>query len=142
MERSIKHHKMDSQMQHVTINNGYWYYFNDQELRITAHGSGYSGKETVYLNDEVVSDKRNLGMRSSHKFRHQDNNYEVRFEVTSLLKGGVECSLYRNGQHIATETKAFLDKNNKAGYKQIIFCFIAGLVFGGLCAFLTHYFFG
>ncbi|MCL1147474.1 hypothetical protein AB4298_06370 [Shewanella sp. 10N.261.52.F9] len=142
MEHSINRHKMDSQMEQVTISNGYWYYFNDQDVRITAHGSGYSGKETIYLNDEVITEKRSFGMRSSHQFCHLGSDYEVRFKVTSLFKGTVECSLYRSGEHLATETKAFLDKDNKSARKQIFMCFVAGLIFGGLFALFTHYFIG
>ncbi|GIU11250.1 MULTISPECIES: hypothetical protein [unclassified Shewanella] len=143
MENSSTRHEMDSQMDSVTITNGYWYYFNDQDVRITAHGSGYSGKETIYVNDEVVSDKRNLvKMNSCHKFCHLGNDYEVRFKVTSLMKATVECSLYRNNQHLATETKAFLSKDNQSVKKQIFMCFLAGLVFGGLFVLFMEYFSG
>jgi len=140
MENSITRHKMDTTMDMPTITNGYWYYFEDAGVRVTAHGSGYSGQETVYVNDEVVSDKRNLGMKSSHEFCHMGNDYEVRFQVTNLLTATVACALYKNGEYVTTETKAYRNMDGKSALKPISLFFVAGLIFGGLAAWLTHQF--
>ncbi|ABZ74927.1 hypothetical protein Shal_0351 [Shewanella halifaxensis HAW-EB4] len=142
MEQSITRHKMDTTMDTVTIANGYWYYFNDEEVRITAHGSGFTGKETIYVNDELITEKRNLGMKSAHEFCYLGNDYQVTFEVSSLLTATVVCTLYKNGKYMATETKAYLNMDSKSALKRIFMFFVAGMVFGGLAAWLVHQFTG
>jgi len=142
MENSITRHKMDTAMNKVSITNGYWYYFNDNEVRITAHGSGFSGQETIYVNDEVVVEKRNLGMKSSHKFCYLGNDYEVTFQVNNLLTAAVVCTLYKNGQHVATETKAYLNMSTTAALKKVFMFFLAGILLGGLSAWLVFQYTG
>lgn len=142
MENLITPHKLDTAMDKVSITNGYWYYFNDEKVRITAHGSGFSGLETIYINDEVVAEKRNLGMKSSHEFCYSGNDYEVTFQVSNLLTAAVVCTLYKNGEYVATETKAYLKMSTKAALKRVFMFFLAGILFGGISAWLTFQFMG
>ncbi|PKG55468.1 hypothetical protein [Shewanella sp. GutDb-MelDb] len=142
MESLIPPHKLDTAMDKVSITNGYWYCFNDKEVRVTAHGSGFSGLETIYINGEVVVEKRNFGMKSAHEFCYLGNNYEVTFQVSNLLTAAVVCTLYKNGEHVATETKAYLNMNTKDALKRVLMFFLAGIIFGGVSAWLVFQFIG
>jgi hypothetical protein len=51
---------LDKDMNSVSMINGYWYYFEVDGLEITAHSSAYSGKQTIYINDNPVSEKGNI----------------------------------------------------------------------------------
>ncbi len=86
-----------------TYGKGYVFLFADGNDEIEIHGSAISGKETVYYNEEIVSEKRSFGITSHHLFNRGGNDYKVTFTVTSLLRGAIECSLYRNGKLIGQE---------------------------------------
>lgn len=82
-----------------SIYKGIWFVFNDNENTIKVWGSGTSGKEKVYLNDTLVSEKRNLKMNSQHTFSDSNQtNYEVKNINTNIMKGILECHLYKNGE--------------------------------------------
>jgi hypothetical protein len=42
------------------MRKGFWFYFEHQGHDISVHGSAWSGKETIYMDNHPVSDKRNL----------------------------------------------------------------------------------
>ncbi len=86
-----------------TYGKGYIFLFTDGNDEIEIHGSALSGKEVVYYNEEIVSEKRSFGITSHHLFNRGDNNYKVTFTITSLLRGAIECSLYKNGELIGQE---------------------------------------
>lgn len=82
-----------------SIFKGIWFVFNDNENTIKVWGSGTSGKEKVYLNDKLVSEKRNLKMNSQHTFSDSNQtNYVVKTINTNIMKGVLECQLYKNGE--------------------------------------------
>ncbi len=120
----------------VTLRHGYWFYFTDGDSRITAFGSGVSGKEIVYVGDEMVSSKRHLGMRSSHRFSHQGNNYEVEFAIRSLWTGTLECILVKNGQILDRTTKAYMVKDGQA-FKTIWQTALVTALIGGIVGFVV-----
>jgi len=96
---TIKQSKNSSK---VSLKNGYHFYFRDGDTEIYAHGSAYSGKETIYVNDKKVSQFRNLGRKSVHKFSIGKDNYEIEFDMISILKGLLHCTLIKNGVHFKT----------------------------------------
>ena len=59
-----------------------------------AGGSSISGKEFVYINDELVSTKRSKSTLSEHEFSVDGNNYKLEFDVLDKLKGELACRLY------------------------------------------------
>lgn len=67
---------------------------------ISAYGSKWSGKETVYLNNEIISSKRSFRRSSKHFFEHNGDEHCIHFNVTDILAGGMLCELYRNGKLI------------------------------------------
>ena len=84
-----------------SIYKGIWFVFNDNENTIKVWVSGTSGKEKVYLNDTLVSEKRNLKMNSQHTFSDSNQtNYEVKTINTNIMKGVLECHLNKIGDII------------------------------------------
>lgn len=123
----------------VSITNGYWFYFQHESVEIAVHGSAWSGKETVYLNDNPVSEQRNLtSLNSKHQFRHEGKEYRVKFAVISTLRGELECHLEVDGELLSRQTKAWIeDLSTRDWILKLLPFFIVGLVSG----FLTGYFF-
>ncbi len=77
-------------------NNGYHFIFNYNDHRIEAWGSSVSGKEHVSFDGEIVSEKRTHSRKSCHKFEKDNDQYEIRYTVKSILSGKLECALYVN----------------------------------------------
>ena len=119
--------------------DGFWFYFQDGDTDIAVHGSAWSGKETVYVNDNPVSSKRELlKLVSEHEFVHNGHQYRVRYHVTSLIRADLECSVYKDGQLLAAQTKGVV-KTAKQGWLTILKMFVFGLIFGALAASLVKY---
>ncbi|TQV88524.1 hypothetical protein [Aliikangiella coralliicola] len=116
----------------VTIRNGYWFYFMDGEHQIVFHGCGYSGKESVYFDNELVSETRNFRTRSEHSFEQLGQNYSLTFRVTSLIKGEVICELYKNGEFHSDQNKAYLEGMMKPTPTKIVLAFVFGLAMSSL----------
>ncbi|MBL1140799.1 MAG: hypothetical protein HND53_02100 [Proteobacteria bacterium] len=76
------------------IRNGYKFQFEFNGLSFRAGGSSVSGKEAVYVNDELVSSKRSQSTLSEHEFSVDGNNYKLEFEVLDKSKGELACRLY------------------------------------------------
>jgi hypothetical protein len=114
----------------VTLRKGYWFYFEDAGLKITAFGSGFSGKEIVYINDEIVSEKRNYRFKSTHYIQHNGARYKVSFEMKNMITGELICSLTKNNELLHTESKAYISNKNGSGYKTLLWIFLIGLVAG------------
>ncbi|WP_235312412.1 hypothetical protein [Paraglaciecola algarum] len=126
-------------MKSVSIRNGYWFYFEVDGLDIAAHGSAYSGLEIVYINDNPVSEKRNLfSTNGTHVFQHQGKEYKVIFETTSILRGELICKLYIDGKSYAEQTKAYVESSAK-GAKTFLKSFLTFVVIGGGVGFLVGY---
>jgi hypothetical protein len=81
----------------ASIKNGNWFIYQDGGNLIQIWGSNATGKEKVYLNNELVSERTSIKMRSEHQFTDQQGqNYEVKFEMESLLKGRLKCVIKRD----------------------------------------------
>ncbi len=133
---TTKHTKtVEKTMGKASILKGYWFYFQDGDIDIAAFGSGFSGKETIYLNDNPVSEARSFGRRSSHSFQHNGKQYQVVFNVTSMMKGELECELYIDGKLHSKEIKAYITSvNPKTLALKVGMFFVIGFAFGFLGA--------
>jgi hypothetical protein len=117
----------------VTVRNGYWFFFEDDNNKIAMHGSAISGKETIYVNDEVVSETRNYRFKSEHLFKIKGVKYKVEFKVKNMLKGELVCRLFREDKLLKTETKAYFQKDNKT---ILITSLATGFITGLVIAFV------
>jgi hypothetical protein len=115
----------------VSFRNGYWFYFNDQGTPITAFGSAISGKEKVFIGDELVSERLSWRFTSSHHFNHDGADYELAFKTTNWLTGELVCSLTKNGVLLDTATKAYTVKSGRSFWKDLLI----SMLFGGIVGF-------
>ena len=99
---------------------GYKFYFQDGDNQIACFGSYFTGKEEVYVNDELISNKRNQRIHS----------------------GKLECSLYKNGQFIKSYEQSSLLNNPKTSLKVLFGCFFGGLVGGYLLIIILEFLIG
>jgi len=121
---------------------GYKFYFQDGDNQIACFGSYFTGKEEVFINDELVSDKRNQKVASAHLFKHGEDDFKVTFEMRNILTGRLECSLYKNGQFIKSYEQSSLLNNPKTSLKVLFGCFFGGLVGGYLLIIILEFLIG
>jgi hypothetical protein len=76
------------------IRNGYHFNFEFNGLFFRTGGSSTTGKEYVYVNDELMSEKRSRSILSEHSFSINNHHYKVEFEVLDKAKGELACRLY------------------------------------------------
>lgn len=128
----------DMDVEQVTFRDGYWFIFEDGEDEVAANGSAWSGKEWVYFNDQLVSEKRNATSRTTeHEFTSGQNSYKLVFYMKNMLKAELECTLYKNGKQIGYDLRQPMKSRN---FKMTIFkCFLAGLAAGMLSSVLVKY---
>ena len=102
--------------------------------------------ETLYLNDNPVSEKRNLFSTSgTHTFQHQGKKYKVIFEMTSILRGELVCKLYIDGRLHMEQTKAYLESSSKGlltFLKTFLIFVLIGSGVGFLAGLLARFFAG
>ncbi|WP_462146807.1 hypothetical protein [Pseudoalteromonas gelatinilytica] len=106
------------------------FYFQDGDNQIACFGHIMSGKEKIYVNDELVSEKRSFGFKSNHDFNYQGNAYAVKFEMQNILTGKVECSFYKAGKLVKQSTQTSLTDNPKQVALVTLGCFLGGAISG------------
>ncbi len=92
--------KRDKPVSTPVIRNGYDFQFEFNGLSFRAGGSSATGKEYVYVNDELISEKRSMSKLSEHPFAINNHNYKVEFDVLDKAKGELACRLYCEGKMV------------------------------------------
>lgn len=123
-------------MSQVTMRKGYWFYFEHEGHDISVHGSAWSGKEAVYVDNHPVSDIRNLtSLTGEHHFVIDNNQYHLTIKMTSILRGTMEVTLRCNDKIVGVESKSYATKTNgKKVIKELLILMAAGAVVGYLFA--------
>jgi uncharacterized membrane protein len=117
----------------VSLSKGFWFIFRDGEREIAAHGSAISGQERIFVNGELISEKRSLSKTSEHQFTVGNNTYIVMFLVPQILQGKMECSLIKDGRCI----QAF---RTYPQHKFKIVRALVALLVGAICGLLLSFF--
>lgn len=116
----------------ASIRKGCWFVVRDGNNLIHIHGSNINGKESVYLNNELVSEKRNLHKKSEHEFEDKNNNsYQIEISVSDLYKGSLECKVYKNDELIKT-FKTILNTAKKKQTLSLIILIVLGGISGAI----------
>lgn len=126
--------KAQSENDQISLRNGYWFYFDDNGLKITAFGSCFSGKEIVFVDDEIVSHGYSWRKNSIHSFKHNMDDYEIAYIVTNIARGELACTLKKNGILLCTLTKAYVP-SGASTFKFISAQFVIGLIAGSVFGF-------
>lgn len=98
--------------------------------KLKAIGSSFSGKERVFIDDVLVSEKRSYAKNSRHNFKVGDKDYIVEFKLPNLLKAELFCNVYINEQLIAGKVATMNAKHLSEIIVPIILVFIAASVLG------------
>ncbi len=111
-----------------SLKDGLWLVHNDGINTIRIFGSN-TGKERIYLNEEVVVEDRNIGLKSEHHFKDNgENAYELIAESTSLIKGKSTFALRRNGELIRTFNTEY-QKGNNSFFIRLVIVIACSVVF-------------
>ncbi|PCI62870.1 MAG: hypothetical protein COB37_06005 [Kordiimonadales bacterium] len=122
--------QQDSKFDMVTLSSGYWFAFDCDGDEITVHGSAFSGKERVYINDALVFEKRSFRYHSRHKFPHAGHDYEVHFSTVSVFKASIECLVIKNGSIVGVKTAGYYVGSKSKILKKMLVPVSAGLLAG------------
>lgn len=96
------------------IKSGYGVSFDYEDQKITCWCSGVSGKETVYVNDKLVSELRNLVKRKAiHNFRVNGRKFELEVNTVSFKQGEVHFVLIKDGIHVETKKVRISSPSNR-----------------------------
>jgi len=114
----------------VGYGDGYHFYFDIDDDLIHAHGSAKSGKESIYVNDKLVTSKRSFRRKSCHTFKIANCNYEIEFYMANLSTGELHCTLIKNGTHVKTQKKSLKQYYHIANKRTLIWSAIIGAISG------------
>ena len=89
-----------------SVTGGIWFVFSHEGNTIRVWGSSLTGKERIYVEDQIVAEARNFKRHEKLEFSIGDKKYAVTFNVISMAKGQLECILSCNGASV----DAFLAK--------------------------------
>ncbi|NNJ71796.1 MAG: hypothetical protein HKP09_01305 [Enterobacterales bacterium] len=132
-----------NKVEKTSVFNGFWFYFQDGDDEIAVFGSGWSGKEVVYFNDNPVSEDRTFKFESTHEFTKNNKTYKIVYKVISMLTGETHCLLYIDGELKDEQKKAVIAKGSgKKALLSILGFFAVGMIFGYLGAKVALYFVG
>ena len=108
---------------------GLYFVFKMDDITVKAKGSAFMGKESVYFNDELVSERKSLNKVSKHPFEKEGKKYEVIFYMPNIRKGQLECLLFQDGQLIEKQIKQIKTKNKAMRFSLLILvCTVISLV--------------
>lgn len=78
---------------------------------ITAWYSYLSGKEKLFVNEMLVTSRRNYGYYSRVYFDHEGHKYSIRLENPLTTDGKLFCTLSKNGKDVQRK-KVQLEQNS------------------------------
>jgi hypothetical protein len=117
----------------ISLSKGLWFIFTNGGRGISAQCSVLTGKERIFVDGSLVSEKWSFSKNSTHQFVVGDDTYEVVFFIPHILKGTIECTLKKNGVRV----ECF--KTNYR-YRHRVVSLLAYALIGALLGFFVGYF--
>jgi hypothetical protein len=118
------------------MKKGIWVYFDFQSHHIAVHIPPFSGKETVYIDDHPVSEKRNLlSFKGKHAIKIDGQPYSLEIVLENPFTYKTEVRLKKGARTLQIQTTHLLTTSkNTLVY---VLTFLAGfIVIGGLTGYL------
>ena len=112
----------------ASLKSGWWFFFEHQGHQIAVNGSAWTGRERVWLDDQLVSDVYSFGLTTRHDFVVDGVNCQVVFKIESILKGTVGCEFVSGGQVLHSAAMGLSTEPGKNAWWSML----AGLLFGAL----------
>jgi len=114
----------------ASLKNGIWFIHSDNDNVVQIWGSNLNGKEKVYLNNELVSEQRNLKKLNSHIFKDRSGQeYEVKLEMESLMKGSLKCQILKDETTLAVFKTQYI-KGKNFTFKKLLILVLVSFIFG------------
>lgn len=94
----------------VSLRNGLWFYFNEVAPRIVVFASAMTGREVVLIDEEIVSEQRNLFSHTgTHRFDHQGSTWLITVALTNRWNREITCTVCKDGTQVAQSARAYRD---------------------------------
>lgn len=124
----------------ISTRKGMTFAFSHDKNRIVLKASALTGREAVYINEQLVSEARNIKTHSVHEFTYQGIAYQVGLKVDNILKGKMTCTLNANGHQI-TSYQLHYHKRKSNKLVELPFIVLGGAAMGiGLSnGIITHW---
>ena len=114
----------------ASIRNGISFIHQHNMNVIKIWASSFNGKEKIFLNNKLVSEKRNLKKEHTHTFVDDNgSSYSVVFKVENLRKGIVKCSIINEGITLKT-FRTFYDTKSGLNKKRLIILILISVIYG------------
>jgi len=86
------------------FSKGVWMVFNSDQHIVRVWLSLLTGKEIIYINDEAVSQRRNItSFNTVDSINHRGDHFDVEIDTESLAPYKLNCSVFINGEYIETQ---------------------------------------
>lgn len=108
----------------------------DGDLAILVWASGWTGKEIVRVDGQVVSTSRTMSKSNDHRFKVGDIEYRVTYETKRVLDGHWGCSLFKGDELVDEVTWWFEGGSRHVGWASIGLGLVFGIVIVGLPSYL------
>lgn len=119
----------------ASLSKGMWYVFHDGDNVIRAWGSGWTGLERVYFNDELVARHPHFKRLESICFEKNNHQYRIQCFSTSLQKWQARCVFWRDNEKLcAMKCKRRKIFNVRPTMAHLLAGLIVGLIGGALHA--------
>ena len=83
----------------ASYTRGIWFVHHEQDSIVRVWLSLLNGKERIFVNEEVVSEKRNVtSMSTRHECMHGGSHYFIDVKNLSLGMGDFQCGIFRDGK--------------------------------------------
>lgn len=115
----------------ASLRRGIWFVFPLPEGTVHAWGSCLSGLERVYVDGQLVSERRSARRASSHAFDVRGRPHTLVFRSSDLLKGRLECSVAAEGKWLAGAAARFAGRR-RASVLRLALCVVGGIGAGVL----------
>lgn len=110
------------------LSRGFWFYFEHKGHRIAVHNSAWTGRERVYVDDELVATTLSFRTRSRLPFMLDDEPLAVELRVVDLwTRPRVECLLFDGETLLAHERLAYSTSHKTS----VQYALLMGAVMGG-----------
>ena len=112
----------------ASVKEGIWFVFNDENHTIHVWGSLLNGKENVFVDEQIVSEKRSIKQNSEHIFNIDNNEYKIKVSAVNRLMGPLECQLFRNGILKSSYSCKYERGKNAKQYSFLAMMLLIGIV--------------
>ncbi len=97
----------------TSVVSGIWFVHREPEVILRVWLSTLNGKEKVYANDEVITEKRNITrLTTLHQFDYQGSAFDLEIYASNLMLMELECNFFREGKLVSAQVNKYLPNGN------------------------------